>query len=173
MPSPGSGILSFGLVAIPVKIHTAIQDESVSFNWLHNKCGSRLRNRIFCPVCNQTVERQDLIRGFEYAKGQYAKLTDNDLETLEAEANRSIDLKEFVPILKVDPVYFESSYYLGLDEGGEKTYRLLADALAKTRCVAVAELVSRGQEQIVMIRPLSRRLRRPGKSFQGSPIESV
>jgi hypothetical protein len=120
---------------------------------LHKKCGSRLRNRIFYPVCNQTVERQDLIRGFEYSKGQCAKLTENDLETLEAEANRSIDLKEFVPILKIDPVYFESSYYLGPDEGGEKPYRLLADALAKTQRAAVAELVSRGKEQIVIIRP--------------------
>jgi DNA end-binding protein Ku len=153
MPAPGSGILSFGLVAIPVKIHTAIGDQSVSFNLLHNKCGSRLRNRIFCPICNQPVERDDLIRGFEYSKGEYAKLTDDELEALEAEANRSIDLKEFVPVAKVDPIYFESAYYLGPDEGGEKPYRLLADALAKTQRVAVAELVSRGKEQIVIIRP--------------------
>jgi DNA end-binding protein Ku len=153
MPAPGSGILSFGLVAIPVKIHTAISDRSVSFNLLHKKCGSRLRNRIFCPACNETVERQDLVRGFEYSKGEYAKLTDAELEAIEAEANNSIDLKEFVPILKVDPIYFESSYYLGPDEGGEKPYRLLAEALAKTQRAAVAELVSRGKEQIVVIRP--------------------
>jgi DNA end-binding protein Ku len=153
MPAPGSGILSFGLVAIPVKIHTAINDQSVSFNLLHKKCGSRLRNRIFCPVCNQPVERQDLVRGFEYNKGEYAKFTDAELETIEAEANKSIDLKEFVPILKVDPIYYESSYYLGPDEGGEKPYRLLAEALARTQRAAVAELVSRGKEQIVIIRP--------------------
>src|ERR671919_1054970 len=153
MPAPGSGILSFGLVAIPVKIYTAVDDQSVSFNLLHKKCGSRLRNQIFCPVCNQPVERQDLVRGFEYSKGEYARLTDAELETIEAEANRSIDLKEFVPILKVDPIYFESSYYLGPDEGGEKPYRLLAEALAKTQRAAVAELVSRGKEQIVIIRP--------------------
>ena len=119
MPAPGSGILSFGLVAIPVKIHTAIHDQSVSFNLLHSECGSRLRNRIFCPTCNQLVERQDLVRGFEYSKGEYARLTDDELETIEAEANKSIDLKEFVPILKIDPIYFESSYYLGPDEGGD------------------------------------------------------
>jgi DNA end-binding protein Ku len=153
MPVPGSGVLSFGLVAIPVKIHTAIDDQTVSFNLLHNKCGSRLRNRIFCPTCNQSVERQDLVRGFEYSKGEYAKLTDAELEALEAEANRSIDLKEFVPVAKVDPIYFESAYYLGPDEGGEKPYRLLADALAKTQRAAVDELVSRGKEQIVIIRP--------------------
>src|SRR5919106_1680194 len=153
MPAPGSGVLSFGLVAIPVKIHTAISDQSVSFNLLHKKCGSRLRNRIFCPACNETVERQDLVRGFEYSKGEYARLTDAELETIETEANMSIDLKEFVPILKVDPIYFESSYYLGPDEGGEKPYRLLAEALAKTQRAAVAELVSRGKEQIVIIRP--------------------
>ena len=89
----------------------------------------------------------NLVRGFEYSKGEYARLTDAELETIEAEANRSIDLKEFVPILKVDPIYFESSYYLGPDEGGEKPYRLLAEALAKTQRAAVAELVSRGKEQ--------------------------
>jgi DNA end-binding protein Ku len=153
MPAPGSGILSFGLVVIPVKIHTAIIDRSVSFNLLHKKCGSRLRNRIFCPVCNQAVERQDLVRGFEYNKGEYAKLTDAELEAIEAEANKSIDLKEFVPVSKVDPIYFESAYYLGPDDGGEKPYRLLADAPAKTQRAAVAELVSRGKEQIVIIRP--------------------
>jgi DNA end-binding protein Ku len=88
MPAPGSGVLSFGLVAIPVKIHTAISDRSVSFNLLHKKCGSRLRNRIFCPACNETVERQDLVRGFEYSKGEYARFTDAELEAIEAEANR-------------------------------------------------------------------------------------
>jgi DNA end-binding protein Ku len=153
MPAPGSGILSFGLVAIPVKIYTAIEDQSVSFNLLHKKCGSRLRNRIFCPSCNQAVERHDLVRGFEYNKGEYTKFTDAELETIEAEANRSIDLKEFVPLLKVDPIYYESSYYLGPDGGSEKPYRLLAEVLAKTQRAAVAELVSRGKEQIVIIRP--------------------
>jgi DNA end-binding protein Ku len=114
-----SGILSFGLVAIPVKLYPAIKDQTVRFHLLHNKCGSRVRNRFWCPVCNEAVERDDLIRGFEHTKGKYIQLTEEELEALEAEANRSIDLKEFVPVLKVDPIYFESAYYLGPDERRE------------------------------------------------------
>src|SRR5437870_1423821 len=141
-----SGILSFGLVAIPVKLYPAIKDQSVRFHLLHNKCGSRVRNQFWCPVCNEAVERDGLV----YTKGKYIQLTEEELEALEAEANRSIDLKEFVPAAKIDPVYFESVYYLGPDEGGEKPYRLLAIALAKSQRAAVAEWVSRGKEQIVM-----------------------
>src|SRR5947199_850059 len=148
-----SGVLSFGLVAIPVKLYPAIKYQSVRFHLLHNKCGSRVRNQFWCPVCNEAVERDGLVRGFEYTKGKYIQLTEEELEALEAEANRSIDLKEFVPVAKIDPVYFESMYYLGPDEGGEKRYRLLAEALARSERAAVAELVSRGKEQIVIIRP--------------------
>jgi DNA end-binding protein Ku len=148
-----SGILSFGLVAIPVKLYPAIKDRTVRFHLLHSKCGSRVRNRSWCPVCNEVVERDGLVRGFEHTKEKYIQLTEEELDSLEAEANRNIDLKEFVPVLKVDPIYFENAYYLGPDEGGEKPYRLLAEALAKTQRAAVAELLSRGKEQIVIIRP--------------------
>jgi DNA end-binding protein Ku len=119
------GVLSFGLVAIPVEIHTAIQDTHVSFNLLHAKCGSRVRNRNLCPVCNVVVERTDLVRGYEFEKGQYVQVTDTELDALEAEANSNIELKEFIPIKKVDPVYFEDAHYLAPDEGGDKAYRLL------------------------------------------------
>jgi DNA end-binding protein Ku len=153
MPPPGTGVLSFGLVAIPVRIHTATKSENVSFHLLHSKCGSRVRNQHFCPVCNIVAERADLIRGFQHAKDQYVPVTEEELESLEAEANRSIDLKEFIPLASVDPVYFENTHYLGADKGGEKPYRLLADAMAKSGRVAIAELVSRGKEQLVLIRP--------------------
>jgi DNA end-binding protein Ku len=153
MPPPGTGILSFGLVAIPVRIHTATKSESVSFHLLHDKCGSRVRNRYNCPLCKDLVEREDLIRGFQHAKDQYVPVTEEELENLEAEANKSIDLKEFIPLASVDPVYFENTHYLGADKGGEKPYRLLADAMAKSGRVAIAELVSRGKEQLVLIRP--------------------
>jgi DNA end-binding protein Ku len=95
-----SGILSFGLVAIPVKLYPAIKDQSVRFHLLHNKCSSRVRNQFWCPVCTKAVERDGLVRGFEYTKGKYIRLTEEELEALEAEANRSIDLKEFVPVGK-------------------------------------------------------------------------
>jgi DNA end-binding protein Ku len=109
MPPPGTGILSFGLVAIPVRIHTAIKSENVSFHLLHNKCGSRIRNQHYCAACCLVVERDDLVRGFQHAKDQYVPITEEELESLEAEANSSIDLKEFIPLASVDPVYFKKS----------------------------------------------------------------
>lgn len=148
-----SGVLSFGLVSIPVRLYPAIKDQTIRFHLLHKKCGTRVRNQWFCPVCNEVVDRENLVRGFEVSKGEYVRLTEQELDSIEAEANKNIDLKEFVPISSVDPIYFESSYYLGPDKGGEKPHRLLADALAKSGRAAVAELVSRGKEQIVIIRP--------------------
>src|SRR5215207_6896595 len=153
MPPSGTGILSFGLVSIPVRIHTATHSENVSFHLLHEKCGSRVRNQYYCPICNVVVERDDLIRGFQHAKDQYVQITEEELDSLEAEANNNIDLKEFIPLASVDPVYFENTHYLGADKGGEKPYRLLADAMAQSGRVAIAELVSRGKEQLVLIRP--------------------
>ncbi len=98
-------------------------------------------------MCNVVVERADLVRGFQHAKDQYVPVTEEELESLEAEANRSIDLKEFIPLASVDPVYFDDTHYLAADKGGEKPYRLLADAMTKSGRVAIAELVSRGKEQ--------------------------
>ena len=153
MPATGTGVLSFGLVAIPVRIHTATHSENVSFHLLHKKCGSRVRNQYHCPICNVVVDRDDLVRGFQHAKDQYVQLTEEELDSLEAEANNNIDLKEFIPLESVDPVYFENTHYLGADKGGEKPYRLLAEAMGKSGRVAIAELVSRGKEQLVLIRP--------------------
>jgi DNA end-binding protein Ku len=147
------GILSFGLVAIPVEIHTATKSENVSFHLLHGKCGSRVRNQVFCPICKVVVKRSDLVRGYEVAKGEYVQLTDEELESLEAEANSAIELKEFIPIEKIDPVYFEHGYYLAPEPGGEKPYRLLADAMNETGKVALAEMVSHNKENLVLIRP--------------------
>jgi DNA end-binding protein Ku len=155
MPRPTArGVLSFGLVAIPVEIHTAIQDTRVSFNLLHAKCGSRVRNSHLCPVCNVVVELSDLMRSYEFEKGEYVQVTDAELDALEAEANSNIELKEFIPIEKVDPVYFEDAHYLAPDEGGDKAYKLLADAMEKSGRVALAEMVSRGKEKLVLIRPV-------------------
>ena len=112
MPSARTGILSFGLVAIPVRIHPAIRDQHVAFHLLHAKCGNRVRNRHYCPVCNVVVDRDDLVRGYEFANDQYVCLTEAELETVETESSKSIDLKEFIPLSKIDPVYFESSHYL-------------------------------------------------------------
>ncbi|MDR7586776.1 MAG: Ku protein [Armatimonadota bacterium] len=148
----GSATISFGLVSIPVKLYTATASGAVSFNLLHARCGSRVRQQMFCPTCQVVVERSELVRGYEFAKDQYVRLTEEELKALEGEAARVIDIAEFVPLEQVDPVYFERTYYLGPDKGGEKAYRLLADALAATRRAAVAKFVMRGKENLVLIR---------------------
>jgi DNA end-binding protein Ku len=151
--SLGSGTISFGLVSIPVRLYTAASSANVSFNQLHGACGSRIRQQTFCPRCNRTVERAELVRGYEFAKDQYVQVKDEELKALEGEASKIIDIAEFVPLAEVDPIYFEKTYYLGPDKGGEKPYRLLADAMDKAGQVALAKYVMRGKESLVLIRP--------------------
>lgn len=150
--SIGSGTISFGLVSIPVKLYSAASSQSVSFNLLHAKCGNRIRQQRFCPVCNEVVERDDLVKGYEFTKDQYVKVNDEELKALEGEASKAIEIAEFVPLVKVDPVYFEKSYYLGPDKGGEKPYRLLSDAMTQAGKVALAKFVMRGKENLVLVR---------------------
>ena len=150
--SIGSGAISFGLVSIPVKLYVAASSQAPSFNLLHEKCGTRIRQQRFCPSCEAVVERDELIRGYEFAKDQYVRVTEEELKALEGEASEAIQISEFVPLAKVDPVFFEKSYYLGPDKGGEKAYRLLADTMAQVGKVALATFVLRGKENLVIVR---------------------
>ena len=150
--SVGSGTISFGLVSIPIKMFSAASSAGVSFNQIHQKCGGRIRQQLICPTCNEVVERSALVKGYEFAKDQYVQFTEAELKTLEDEASKMIDITEFVPLDQVDPIYFEKTYYLGPDKGGEKAYRLLTDAMGKSGRVALAKFVMRGKENLVLIR---------------------
>jgi len=150
--SIGSGTISFGLVSIPVRMFTAASSGRVAFNQLHEKCGGRIRQQILCPTCNEVVDRTALVKGYEFAKEQYVRFTEDELKALEGEASQTIDIAEFVPLDQVDPIYFENTYYLGPDKGGEKAYRLLSDAMKKMNKVALAKFVMRGKENLVLIR---------------------
>jgi len=156
--SLGSAMISFGLVAIPIKLYTAAASAGVSFNLLHAKCGNRIKQQQVCPVCNEVVDRGQLVKGYEFAKDQFVRFSDEELKTLEGEASKVIDIAEFVPLPAVDPIYFEKTYYIGPDKGGEKAYRLLADAMTTTDRVALAKLVMRGKESLVLIRPAQKGL---------------
>lgn len=147
-----SGTISFGLVAVPVKLYAATKSKSVSFNLLHAKDKSRLRQQYTCSTCGEVVERTAMVKGYEYAKDQYVVLTDDELRALEQKTEQSIEIEEFVPISTVDPIYFERAYLLGPDKGGQKAYRLLSEAMAKAGKGAVAKFSTRGKQQLVLLR---------------------
>jgi len=153
-----SGTISFGLVSIPVKLYTATRSKSVHFNMLHAADRSRLKQQYLCASCGETVERSATVRGYEYARDQYVVLSEEELKALESKSDKSIEIEEFVPIDKVDPLYFEKSQLLGPDKGGAKAYRLLNEAMLTMGRVAVGRHKTRGREQLVLIRPLGRGL---------------
>jgi DNA end-binding protein Ku len=151
--SIGSGTISFGLVAIPVRLYVATRPEQLSFNMLHASCGSRVKQQLYCPTHEAVVPRNEILKGYQFQKDRYVTFSNEELKTLEAETNRSIDIEEFVPLAKVDPIYFENAHYLGPDKGAEKAYHLLVEAMQETARVAVAQYASHGKEHIVLIRP--------------------
>src|SRR6478672_13132790 len=149
----GTGTISFGLVSIPVKLYTATASEAVSFNMIHAKCKGRIKQQIFCPTDNEIVERNDLVKGYEYAKNQYVLFTEEELDALEAAKTNSLEIVEFVPADTVDWIYINKTYYLGPDKGGDKAYKLLSSAMERTQKIAVGRYFTRGKEQLVLLRP--------------------
>lgn len=156
--SIGSGTISFGLVSIPFKLYTATSAKSVSFNMLHAKCGSRMKQQYLCPVDNEIVDRKDMVKGFEHQRDSFVRFTEEELKALEAARTNSLDLVEFVPLDTVDFLYVEKSYYLGPDKGGERAYRLLSESLQRTGRVAVGRYATRGKDNLVIVRPYKKGL---------------
>jgi DNA end-binding protein Ku len=154
----GSGSISFGLVSIPIKLYTAASSKSVSFNMLHGKCGSRIKQQLFCPVDNEVVERSSIVKGFEFAREQFVQFSEEELKKLESPKTDDLELVEFVPQSTVDLVYIERTYYLGPDKGGDRAYRLLSEAMERTQRIAVGRYWTRGKEQLVLVRPYRRGL---------------
>ncbi|HVH44762.1 MAG TPA: Ku protein [Labilithrix sp.] len=151
--SIGSGTISFGLVSIPFKMFTATSAKSVSFNMLHKACGSRLKQQLLCPVDNVVVERSDTIRGFEYARDQYVKFTDEELKAMESARTGVLELHEFVPAETVDFLYIERTYFIGPDKGGDRAYALLSQSLERNNKLAVGRFAQRGKDNLVVVRP--------------------
>ncbi len=147
--------ISFGLVAIPVKLYSAtVSSERIAFNLLRQKDGSRVKQQYVAVADGRPVERSELVKGYEFAKDQYVMFTAEELKALEDTTNHAIDIGQFVPLQSVDPVYFDGTYYLAPDKGGAKPYTLLATALRKAGQCAVGRWVARGKEHIVVIRPM-------------------
>jgi DNA end-binding protein Ku len=147
--------ISFGLVAIPVKLYSAtISSERISFNLLRQKDGSRVKQQYVAVNDGKLVERSEMVKGYEFAKDQYVMFSPEELKELEDTTSHAIDIGQFVPLESVDPVYFDGTYYLAPDKGGAKPYTLLATALRKARQCAVGRWISRGKEHIVVVRPI-------------------
>ncbi len=147
------GHLTFGLVSLPVKLYSAARGESVSFNQLHKEDGSRVRQVLYCAQEDKPIPRSEIVKGYEYEKDRYVIIDDEDIRKVAPKTAKLMEILEFVKDEQVDPVYFESSYYMAPDEAGEKPYALLFDALKRTSRVGVAKIAMHNREHIVILRP--------------------
>jgi DNA end-binding protein Ku len=151
--------VSFGLVSIPVKLYSATESsKAISFNMLHKACGSRLKQQYLCLKEEIPVAREDIVKGYEFAKDQYVIFSPEELKAFEEAGTHMAEITEFVPLESVDPVYFDKAYYLAPDKGGAKPYALLAKALRESDRCALGRWAARGKQYIVMIRAVEQGL---------------
>ena len=149
----GSGTIAFGLVSIPVKLFSSSSpSHEIHFNQLHASCGSRVRQKLYCPEHDAIIGRDEIVKGYEFAKGQYVTFSSEELKAVEAQATGGIDIVEFVPLDDVDPLYFDRAYYLGPDKGAARAYNLLGQALRETGLCAIATYAARGKQYLTLIR---------------------
>jgi DNA end-binding protein Ku len=155
-----NGSLSFGLVTIPVGLAVAQQRQDVSFRTLHRECGTPIKQKRWCPLHERDVESEELVKGWEFAKGQYVVVEEADLESVELRRSRSIELLRFVPLDQVDPLYFDRGYYLAPadDEVGRRPYALLMHALEETGMAALGKFVLWNKENLCLVRPMNQSL---------------
>ncbi len=154
MPSSvWSGYITFGLISIPVKLFSAARSEGVSFHMLHRDCGSRVKQQYICPVHERPMTRDEIVKGYEYEKGRYVTVEPEEIKKIEPETANAMEILEFVPAGEVDPLYFDSSYYLVPEEAGQRAYALLRTALEKSGYLGVARVAMHNREYTVVLRP--------------------
>lgn len=151
----GTASISFGLVSVPIKMFSAADTTSaIGFNLIHKDCGSRLKQKYICAKDGVEVSRDDMVKGYEFAKDQYVLFTTDELKAIEAKSDNQIEIVEFVPEDKVEPVYLDKLYYLGPDKGGDRAYRLLAAAMRETGLSALGRYAARGKQYLVLLSPM-------------------
>src|SRR5919202_2077294 len=154
-----SAQIAFGLVSIPVKLFSATEaSEKISFNMLHRDCGNRIQQQLFCAKDDRTISRDEVVKGYEFSRGQYVLFTEEELKALEEKATQAIEIAEFLPKEAIDPIYFAKANYLAPDRGGERAYSLLTKALEETGRWALAKYAARGKQYLVILRPLGKGL---------------
>lgn len=148
-----SGYLTFGLISMPVRLYSGARGERVSFNMLHRDDLTRVKQQLYCPNDNRVVERDEIVKGYEYRKGEYVVIEPEEIKKIEPKTAKAMEILEFVKADDVDPIYFESSYYLMAEEAGKRPYALLARALEESSYVAIAKLTMHNREYTVFLRP--------------------
>lgn len=147
------GYLTFGLISIPIRLFPAARSERIGLNQLHKVCHSRIRMPLFCPTCNRMVERSEIVKGYEYDKDQYVLFDEEELDKIEPESARTMEILEFVKMQEIDPLYYDASYYIAPEDAGTKAYELLLKAMEDSGYAAIAKLSMHQREHIVVIRP--------------------
>lgn len=147
------GSISFGLVNIPIKLHSATEDKDIKLRTLHKKCHSPIKYEKTCPVCDEEVKQEEIVRAYEYTKGKYVILEDEDLEKLKKNnEEKAVEIMDFVKMEDIDPIYYDRSYYMSPSEGGGKAYSLLRKALQESEKVGLAKIMIRSKEQLAILR---------------------
>ncbi len=146
------GAISFGLVHVPVKLYSATERKDIKFNYLHEECKTPVRYEKVCPTCDREISVDEIVKGYEYEKGKYVILKDEDFENIPLETTKSVEIINFVDLKEIDPVYFDKSYYLAPGDGGQKAYELLKKAMEDSKKVALAKVVIRSKESLAALR---------------------
>ena len=150
------GYISFGLVSVPVRLYAAAREEHVSFNQIHEPCGSRIKQQTFCPVCERVVERNELVKGYQVDRDSYVLVSGEELKTLEADSSEAMEIAQFVSLSEVDPIYYQASYYSAPEDPGRRAYNLLLQAMERLNVAAIAKVTLHSREQIVLMRPYNK-----------------
>ncbi|MCM3588051.1 Ku protein [Mesobacillus maritimus] len=147
------GSISFGLVNIPIKLHTATEDKDIKLRNLHKKCNSPIKYEKVCSVCEEELNPDDIVKAYEYTKGKFVVLEEEELENLRKEnEDKAVEIIDFVKMEEIDPIYYNRSYYISPNEGGGKAYSLLRKALQETAKVGLAKIIIRAKEQLALVR---------------------
>ena len=147
------GYLTFGLISIPIRLFSAARTERISLNQLHNVCKTRIRMPLYCPQCERQVPRNEIVKGYEYEKDQYVLFNEDELDKIEPQSARSMEILEFVKVDEIDPLYYDASYYVTPEDEGKKAYQLLLKAMEESGYAAIAKLTMHQREHIVVVRP--------------------
>jgi DNA end-binding protein Ku len=147
------GFISFGLITIPVRLFAAARTERVSFNQIHNVCGGRIKQQTYCPQCERIVERSELVKGFEVEKDRYVIVNDEEVKAIAPASSDTMEIAEFVKAEGIDPIYYDSSYFMVPEEAGKKAYHLLLETMRKSGYSAIAKITMHQREYTVVVRP--------------------